>query len=167
MAASTGSMPTRAELQNAVDDGKPRPTPHQDAETPADVYPLEELVGLATLRFLTVKEWQDKVESGEDIVTKSRFVSARVRHVVQSGDVRKLKTLRYLLLLLDWSRGLKPGMKGGKRVPTKEELKTAIGGVGSELLDGVGKRFAEGTYAYLVRTFFDETWKLINCFLVN
>ena len=119
-------MPTREEMQNAVDEGKPRPTPNPNAETPADVYPLEELVGLGTLRFLAVKEWQDKVESGEDIVTKSRYVSARVRHVVQGGDVRKLKTLRYLLLLLDWSRCLKPGTKGGKRVPIKEELKTAI-----------------------------------------
>jgi len=124
-------------------------------------------VGLGTLRFLTVKEWQDKVESGEDIVTKSRYVSARVRHVVQGGDVRKLKTLWYLLLLLDWSRCLKPGTKGGKRVPIKEELKTAIDGVGSELLDGVGKRFAEGTYAYPVIDFFHETWRLTICYPVN
>lgn len=143
-------MPTREEMQNTVDEGKPRPTPNRNAETPADVYPLEDLVGLANLRLLTVKEWQDKVESGEDIVTKSRFVSARVRHVVQGGDVQKLKTVRYLLLLLEWSRSLKPGTKGGKRVPTKEELKTAIEGVGSELLNGVEKKFAEGTYVYLV-----------------
>lgn len=167
MAASTSSMPTREEMQNAVDEGKPRPTPNPNAETPADVYPLEELVGLGTLRFLAVKEWQDKVESGEDIVTKSRYVSARVRHVVQGGDVRKLKTLRYLLLLLDWSRCLKPGTKGGKRVPIKEELKTAIDGVGSELLDGVGKRFAEGTYAYPGIDFFHETWRLTTCYPVN
>lgn len=161
-------MPTREELQNAADENKPRPTPNLNAETPADVYPVEELVGLGTLKFLTVKEWQDKVENGEDIVTKSRYVSARVRHIVQSGDVRKLKTLRYLLLLLDWSRCLKPGTKGGKRVPTKEELKTAIDGVGSELLDGVGKRFAEGTYAYPFTTFFHETWKTHNsAYLVN
>ena len=141
-------MPTREEMQNVVDEGKPRPTPNLNAETPADVYPLEELVGLGNLRMLAVKEWQDKVENGEDIETKSRFVSGRVRHVVQAGDVKKLKTLRYLLLLLDWSKCLKPGIKGGKRVPTKEDLRTRIEGVGSELLDGVGKRFAEGKYAY-------------------
>ena len=143
-------MLTREEMQIVVDEGKPRPTPHLDAETSADVYPLDELVGLGNLRLLTVKEWQVKVESGETIVTKSRFVSGRVWHVVQVEDVKKLKTLRYLLLLLDWFRCLKPGTKGGKKLPTTEELRTAIEGVGSELLDGVGKRFAEGKYGYLL-----------------
>ena len=137
-------MLTREEMQSAVDEGKPRPTPHLDAETPADVYPIEELVGIGNLKLLTVKEWQDKAESGEGIETKSRFVSARLRHVVQFGDVKKLKTLRYLLLLLDWFRALKPGMKGVKKVPMHEELKIAVPGVPSELLNGVRKRFAEG-----------------------
>ncbi len=144
MAASTGSMLTREEMQSAADEGKPRPTHNLDAETPADVYPLEELVGMRNLRLLTVKEWQDKVETGEGIETKSRFVSGRVRQVVQVGDVKKLKTLRYLLLLLDWFRCLKPGMKGVKKLPMKEEVRAAVEGVGSELLDGVRKRFAEG-----------------------
>ena len=143
MAASTESMPTREEMQKVVDEGKPRPTPNLDAKTPADVYPLEGLVGLENLRMLAVKEWQDKVESGEDIVTKSRFVSGRVRRIVQLGDVKKLKTLRYLLLLLDWYRSLKPGSKGAKKVPKKEELRASIPGTSSELLNGVEKRFAE------------------------
>ena len=144
MAASTGSMPTREEMQKVVDEGKPRPTPHLDAEKPADVYPLEELVGIGNLRLLAVKDWQVKVEAEEDIETKSRFVSSRLRHIVQIGDVKKLKTLRYLLLLLDWFRCLKSEPKGAKKVPKKEELKTAISGISSELLDGLGKRFAQG-----------------------
>ena len=143
-------MFTREEMQSVVNEGKPRPMPNPDAETPADVYPLEELVGLGNLRLLTVKEWQDKVESGEDIETKSRFVSGRVRHVVQLGDVKRLKTLRYLLLLLDWFRCLKPGMKGVKKLPMKEEVRAAVEGVGSELLDSVRKRFAEGRYAHFL-----------------
>ena len=138
-------MLTREEMQSAVDEGKPRPTPHLEAETPMEVYPIEELVGMGNLRLLTVKEWQDKVESGEGIDTRSRFVSARLQRVVHIGDVKKLKTLRYLLLLLDWFRALKPGMKGGRKVPMREELKAAMEGVGSELLDGVRKRFAEGS----------------------
>ena len=138
-------MLTREEMQNTVDEGKPRPTPHLDAETLADVYPVEELVGIGNLRLLAVKEWQDKVESGEGIETKSRFVSARLQRVVQIGDVKKSKTLRYLLLLLDWFRALKPGPKGVKKVPMRDELKIAVEGVGSELLDGVRKRFAEGS----------------------
>ncbi|KAL8933357.1 MAG: hypothetical protein Q9216_006403, partial [Gyalolechia sp. 2 TL-2023] len=144
--AATTSMPTREQLQAAVDESKPRPQPNPDAETPADVYPVEQLAGRDVLRQMTIKHWQDAVEAGEEILTKSRFVSHRIQNVVSGGDVRKLKTLKYLLLLLEWHAALpssSPGKLGGRKVPASEKLCGTLGGWSSSLVDGVTVRFAE------------------------
>ncbi|KAL8938422.1 MAG: hypothetical protein Q9211_003205 [Gyalolechia sp. 1 TL-2023] len=142
--AATTSMPTREELQAAVDESKPRPQPNPDAKTPADVYPIEKLAGREVLRQMTIKEWQDAVENGEEILTRSRFVSHRVQNLVSGGDVRKLKTLKYLLLLLEWYGALPaPTKLGGRRVPGAEKLHSALAGWSSSLVDGVTHRFAE------------------------
>ncbi|KAK4693686.1 DNA-directed RNA polymerase I subunit RPA49, partial [Lecanoromycetidae sp. Uapishka_2] len=141
---SASSMPTRDEMQAEVDMHKPRPKANLDAETPGDVYPTEELVGgLNVLRTTSVKEWIDKVKAGEDIQTKSLFVSRRLRAEVQSGDVKRIKTLKYLLLLVEWFRGLKPINKGGLRVPKMEDMAELVSVWGNEIVAGVGRRFAE------------------------
>ena len=143
MAAATLSMPTRQDLQAAADESKPRPQPNLSAETPADVYPIDQLVGQGTLRQLTVQEWQNAVEREEDILTKSRFVSHRILAVVTSGDIRKIKVLKYLLLLLDWYGALLLGPKGrGRKVPNGEKLQEKLGTRGSDLVKQVTHRFA-------------------------
>ncbi|KAI4111949.1 MAG: hypothetical protein LQ338_008343, partial [Usnochroma carphineum] len=86
VAATTSSMPTREELQTQVDESKPRPRPTLNAGKPAEVYPIEELVGQGTLPQMMVKDWQDAIEAGEEILTKSRFVSHRVGAIVKNGD---------------------------------------------------------------------------------
>ncbi|KAL8737605.1 MAG: hypothetical protein Q9181_001506 [Wetmoreana brouardii] len=143
--AATASMPTREALQAAADESKPRPQPNLGAERPTDVYPIDQLVGSGILRQMTIKEWQDAVESREEILTKSRFVSNRVHKVVPSGDVRKIKTLKYLLLLLEWHGVLfAMGKGGGRKVPEREQLREQLGAWGSELIKQVSNRFAEG-----------------------
>ncbi|KAL8867776.1 MAG: hypothetical protein Q9174_005442, partial [Haloplaca sp. 1 TL-2023] len=143
MAATTSSMPTRQDLQAAADESKPRPQPDLSAETPADVYPIDQLVGQGTLRQMTVEGWQSAVEEGEDILTKSRFVSHRIQAVVSSGDIRKIKVLKYLLLLLDWYGALLDGPKGrGRKVPHGDKLQEKLGTWGSELVQQVTHRFA-------------------------
>ena len=143
--ATIPSLPTREELQAAVDESKPRPQPNLDAEKPAEVYPVDTLAGQGVLRQMTIKEWQDAVEAGEEILTKSRFVSHRIENIISSGDVRKLKTLKFLLLLLEWYGALQAPTKGGGRnVPNPEKLHTQLSNWSSSLVDGVTQRFAEG-----------------------
>ncbi|KAL8718438.1 MAG: hypothetical protein Q9225_004422 [Loekoesia sp. 1 TL-2023] len=143
--ADTSSIPTRDELQAAADESKPRPQPNLDAKKPADVYPIERLVGHGMLPQMTIKEWQDAIESGEEILTKSRFVSHRIQHVVSGGNVRKLKTLKYLLLLLEWYGALQsPTKGGGRKLLHPEKLRNGLSGWSSSLVDGVTHRFAGG-----------------------
>ncbi|KAI4252708.1 MAG: hypothetical protein LQ352_004129 [Teloschistes flavicans] len=142
--ATTTSMPSREDLQVAADESKPRPKPNFAAETPADIYSIDQLVGPGILRQMTVKEWQDAVESKEDILTKSRFVSQRIQSVVLSGDVRRMKTLKYLLLLLEWHGALVPAGKRGHQIREYDKLREKLGSWGSELVRQVSDRFAEG-----------------------
>lgn len=144
MAQYTSSMPTREQMQAEIDENKPIPKPNLAAETPAEVYPVEQLVGgTNVLRSINVQELMDKVKAGEDVQTRSLFVSNRLRAVGQSGDVKRVRTLRYLLLLLDWRRGLKVGVKNVKRVPKDEDMGPLIEQYGSEVVRGVGRRFAD------------------------
>lgn len=146
MTASAGSILTREDMQNEVDQAKPIPKPNLDAETPADVYPIERLVGLLALRNLQVQEWMGKVEAGEEIITKSRFVSARVVPVVKRGNVELLKALKYLLLLLEWNFSLNAIKRGIRRVPKREDVTRTIPWASYDLVDDLSKRFSEGSY---------------------
>ena len=138
-------MPTKEEMQAEIDEAKPRPKPNMQAETPAEVYPVEELVGgIGVLKAIGVKEWIDKVNAGEDVQTKSIFVARRLRATVQSGDVKKVKILKYLLLLVEWFRSLKPGNRGGHRAPKLDDLPDLVANWGSDIVNGISRRFAEG-----------------------
>ncbi len=139
-------MPTREEMQAEIDENKPRPKANPDAETPADVYPIEELVGgVNVLRTIGVKEWMDKVKAGQDIQTKSMFVARRLNAEVQGGNVKRVKTLKYLLLLVEWFKSLKNVGKAGLRAPKMEDMGSLVEGWGSDMVAGVGQRFAEGS----------------------
>lgn len=140
MAASTANMPTRDDMQAEAMSNKPIPTPNLEATTAAEVYTIDGLVGLPALRTMHVKEWMDKISSDEEIVTRSRFVSARVDRLVKANEVKKLKALKYLLLLVLWYNSLKK-IKGKFQVPKQEELETLLPGWGSEILAAVRRRF--------------------------
>lgn len=125
-----------AEIQAA----KPIPQGNREATTSADAYPLEMLVpgGLATLRSMPVKEWQDAVTAGVAVITTSRFVAHRVEPVVQGGNRTTLQLLRFILVLIEFARCLKnsrggadgkSGGPGSKRLPPREELRTALAGL--------------------------------------
>lgn len=145
--ASAPSLHAQEEMKQIVEETRPGPKPHLMAETPAEVYPLEELVGLDILRILTVRDWQEKVTAGEDIVTKSRYVSGRVREVVKSGNVREIKALKYLLLLVEWYRCLKSTkQRSAKELPPKNVLARVMDGTSEELRESIRVKFAEGKY---------------------
>ncbi|KAL8947583.1 MAG: hypothetical protein Q9222_006151 [Ikaeria aurantiellina] len=146
MAATSSSMPSREDLQTQADESHPRPQPNLEAEKPADVYPVDQVVGSTILRQMAVKTWQEAVTNGEEILTKSRFVSHRVQKLVEEEDVRRLKTLKYLLLLLEWYGSLLPASKrgGARKIPDREKLREKLGSWGSSLVDAVADRFSEG-----------------------
>lgn len=163
MASTTSTMPTREELQLDVDDAKPRPKPNLLATTPSDVYDVSDLVGgEETLRLLVVRDWQDAVAANKPVVTTSRFVSKRLANLAQSGDVKRLKTLRYLLILLEFYASLGSGSKGIKKVPQREQLRKAMGNASEGVTEGVRRRFADSKYVLITCLLnsdhgFDET----------
>ena len=148
MTQHTSSMPTREQMQADIDQNKPIPKPNIAAKLPEEVYPIEQLVGgTNVLRIMNVQELMDKVKAGEDVRTKSQFVSNRLRAVVQSDDVKRVKTLRYLLLLVEWYKGLRVGPRKVKKVPKQESWMEQYG---SEVVRGVERRFAEHGSASLI-----------------
>ncbi|KAI9826649.1 MAG: DNA-directed RNA polymerase I subunit rpa49 [Thelocarpon impressellum] len=142
MAASTDQMASREELQAVTDEAKPRPKANLEARKPEDVYPVKTLVSNEELRAVPVKEWQDAATANTPIKMKSRFVSRRLHRLASSGDVKTLRLLRYLLLLLDFLTALKP-VKGGKKVPAPDVLRQALG-VPDSLIEAVRRRYSEG-----------------------
>lgn len=151
--ASAPSLQVQEEMRKTAEEAKPGPKPHLMAETPAEVYPLEELVGLDVLPILTVRDWQEKVTAGEDIITKSRYVSGRLREVVKSGNVRGIKALKYLLLLVEWYHCLRSTkQKGAKELPPRNVMARVMHGTSEELRESVRVRFAEGKYVNIFFT---------------
>lgn len=146
MAADATSILTREDMQTEADEAKPIPKPNRNAETPADVYPIEQLVGLLAFRNLQVQDWIKKVEAGEEIITKSKFVSDRIIKMVRKGNVELLKALKYLLLLLEWYHCLYAVKRGSRKIPKREDVAKAIGWVNSDLLEDLSKRFSDGLY---------------------
>ncbi|MCJ1295948.1 DNA-directed RNA polymerase I subunit rpa49 [Xylographa carneopallida] len=143
MSQTSGAAPTREALQAVIDEAKPRPKANLEAETPADVYRIEDLVGAGSLPALKVRDWQTAVEANKDVQTSSKYVSRRLVTVVQSKNIMRLKALRYVLLLLDWYSCLKPGMKGIKKLPQREDIIKAVGGeITTSMLESLRKRFA-------------------------
>ncbi|MCJ1478591.1 DNA-directed RNA polymerase I subunit rpa49 [Lambiella insularis] len=143
MSQSTSTMPTREDMQADVDESKPRPKANMKAETPAEVYTIEDLVGTDTLRVLSVREWQTAVEAKKDVQTSSKYVSRRLVKVVASKNVMRLKALRFILLLIDWYSCLRPGLKGAKKLPQRDDIRKAVGGeITDSMIEGLRKRFA-------------------------
>lgn len=122
-------------VQAEVQAAKPLPTPDLTAAHPTDVYPIETLVpgGHSTLRQLTgIDEWTQQVEAGLGVVTGSRYVSNRVVAVTQSGNSTQIQVLRFIQLLLEFTRSLK-GMgrdkgagPGSKKLPPRDDLRKIL-----------------------------------------
>ena len=124
-----------AAIQAEVQASKPIPPANLAATHPSEVYPLDVLVpnGHATLRQLNgIDEWKAAFESGQAIVTSSRYISRRVEGVMRSENKTHIQVLRYILLLLELSRSLKPSKDaksagpGSKRLPQREDLRRIL-----------------------------------------
>ncbi|KAF2086858.1 RNA polymerase I associated factor, A49-like protein [Saccharata proteae CBS 121410] len=142
MAGATAEMPTREKLQQAVDESKPRPKANLAATTPAEVYPPESVIGAADLRLVDIKPWLEAYEKKEPFKVISSYAARRVMNVAATKDMKKLRVLRYVMLLIDFYAALKPA-RSGKKLPQRDELEKKTG-VSGALLDGVRRKFADG-----------------------
>ncbi len=132
-------------MQASIDENKPRPKPNLAAETPADVYPIEQLVGgEEVLKQMQVKVWIDTIQSGADVPTSSLFVAKRLVRTVESGGVKLVRVLKYTLLLIEWFKSLRPHGKDGKKVPALSQMGALTQNWGSDLPASLSRRFALG-----------------------
>lgn len=149
--AAADNLVSREHHDSSVLAAKPIPRPNLEAEVVKDVYPLGVLAPQGDLRNMNVKDWQDAVTADQEVRLTSRFVANRLRAVVAGGDVQKLKALKYLLLLLSFNDALVQ-MKGGKKLPQREQFKTKMADWQDSLVDNVRRRFAEARYVLTRRT---------------
>lgn len=143
-------MTTQAELQATVDDSKPRPKANLEATALADVYSIELLVGKDMLRQLPIREWEERIQENREVLMKSRFVSKRIEQVVKGGDIKKIKLLRYMLILLDFFSALKGTSREGRKVLPNKDLVPLLG-VSEGIVSQIRKRFVEdGGYIHML-----------------
>ena len=134
---------TREQLQAVADAAKPRPKANLAAERVEDLYPLSVLVEEETLHSLIVRDWEDAAAHNTPMTVQSRYVGQRAQRIARSGDVTRLKVLRYILLLLTFFRTLKSGgRKVARRLPDRTKLRTALG-VPDVIIDRVRKEFCD------------------------
>lgn len=123
MAGNTSAMPTKAELEAALDSSKPRPTPNLKAEFPGDVYTSDTVVGSELMGLIPVKDWTDASEAGQGVQVNSKYVAKRILKFCRNKQIQKLKVLRFILLCINFNAAL-AGQAGrfARRIPPKGKL---------------------------------------------
>ncbi|KAF8865909.1 RNA polymerase I associated factor, A49-like protein [Acephala macrosclerotiorum] len=142
MAEATKGMSSRDELAKAADAAKPRPRANEDATDIQDVYTIDSLIGLDTMKLIPVKQWQDAMTEKKEVVVPSRFVANRIART-RPDNIEKLKILRYMLLLLE-VYDKSSGMRSVRKVPKREVLKEILGDMPEAVLEGVKRKFTNG-----------------------
>ncbi|KAI8940821.1 hypothetical protein NX059_002083 [Plenodomus lindquistii] len=128
MASNGVAMPTKAELEAAVDSSKPRPTPNMAAEYPGDVYTIDNIVGSELMTMLEVKDWVDASAAGKGVAVTSKFVAKRIVKLARGKQIQKLKVLRFILLCINFNAALLgSGGNKPKKIPMKGKLEDMMG----------------------------------------
>lgn len=140
---ATGPGAQTAEQEaDALLAAKPIPKPDIHADNVEDVYPLSTLIPAHDAQRVPIKDWQDKIHAEEEIQFKHRFPAGRVKGVVLSEDVDKLKALRYMTLLLEFYDSLaNGGRSAAKKVPKKEIIAKKLADWPPALVNSVRTRF--------------------------
>jgi DNA-directed RNA polymerase I subunit RPA49 len=146
MAGATGAMPTKQEMEAAIDSSKPRPTPNMAAEYPGDVYPIETIVGSELMTMIEVKDWVDASAAGQGVNVSSKYVARRIVKLARNKQIQKLKVLRFILLCINFSAALTSG-KGAKKIPPKGKLEALMGDdVPQGCVMAIRRKFAREQY---------------------
>jgi DNA-directed RNA polymerase I subunit RPA49 len=141
MAEAAKNIPTREEMTAAVAASKPRPEADRTTMDPQEVYKVEKVIGVDTMKLIPVRQWVESMKAKKEVRTSSRFVAHRMQG--QVSNTEKLKVLRYMVLLLDFYNSSRPG-RGGRTIPKREDLKKILGDIPEAVLEGVKRRFTEG-----------------------
>ncbi len=117
---------TAAALQGA----RPLPTPDLTATNVFDAYPLANLVFpspyTSTLTAMPASEWRTVISEGKTVQTTSRYVASRIANLTQAANAHPspdspqtihLQLLRYLLLLIEFSRAISKFRAGKSFLP--------------------------------------------------
>ncbi|RYO84501.1 hypothetical protein DL762_005607 [Monosporascus cannonballus] len=140
----TVGMASREDLQAAADAAKPVPPGNFDAEEIQDVYKPEELIGGDALNAIPIKDWQDQIKKNLNMQHSSAFVAGRLVSIGQGPDaVKRLRTLRYLDLLIKFQRAAMKGReRGTKRVPPKEKLRDIMQPAPEPVIENIRRKFS-------------------------
>jgi len=146
MSSKTANMPTKAELDAAVDENKPRPKANLAAESVLDVYPMSEIVGQDLMTAISVKDWVAAAQNGQELTVGSRFVAKRINKLAKGGEegkgeIKKLKVLKFILLCINFHASLRGKGRGALKLPLREKLAEVMDAPGN-IIDGLKRRFA-------------------------
>lgn len=123
MACAAKAAPTREMMQAATDEGKPRPRANVEAENVEDVYDEEDVFGDRVLMALKVKPWVDAINEDKEVNVHSQFVAKRIATYVQNDNIKGLKMLKYVLLLVNFFNASRKGRMPKERIlPRSGEL---------------------------------------------
>ncbi|KAF4783726.1 A49-like RNA polymerase I associated factor [Colletotrichum scovillei] len=141
----TATMASREQLQAVVDEAKPVPRPNLEAEAIQDVYDPDEFIGREILAAIPVKDWIDPAKKGEEILCYSRHVAGRVKKIADSGNVTKMRLLRYFYFLFTFYTMATPGkQRGTKRIPPRDKLKERMEPAPQVVIEHIRRKFSDG-----------------------
>ncbi|KAF9877371.1 A49-like RNA polymerase I associated factor [Colletotrichum karsti] len=144
----TKNMASREQLQAAVDQAKPVPRANLEAEAIQDVYDPNEIIGRDILAAVPIKDWVDPTKKGEALQVYSKHVATRLQKVVDTGNVEKIRLLRYfylLFLFFTMCEGGKPGQQRGvKRVPFADKIEEKLSPAPKAVIEHIRRKFSDG-----------------------
>ncbi|KAK1674592.1 A49-like RNA polymerase I associated factor [Colletotrichum godetiae] len=142
---ATATMASREQLQAVVDEAKPVPRPNLEAEAIQDVYDPDEFIGREILAAIPVKDWIDPAKKGEEVLCYSRHVAGRVKKIADSGNVTKMRLLRYFYFLFTFYTMATPGkQRGTKRIPPRDKLKERMEPAPQVVIEHIRRKFSDG-----------------------
>ncbi|KXH68354.1 A49-like RNA polymerase I associated factor [Colletotrichum salicis] len=142
---ATATMASREQLQAVVDEAKPVPRPNLEAEAIQDVYDPDEFIGREILAAIPVKDWIDPAKKGEEVLCYSRHVAGRVKKIADSGNVSKMRLLRYFYFLFTFYTMATPGkQRGTKRIPPRDKLKERMEPAPQVVIEHIRRKFSDG-----------------------
>ncbi|KAK1756161.1 DNA-directed RNA polymerase I subunit rpa49 [Echria macrotheca] len=142
---ATENMATREDLQAAIEDARPVPRGHYDAEVIQDVYIPTEIIGAEILNAIPVLEWQEAVKAKEPINVPSRFVAHRINRVAHNENAtQRLKVMRYLLCMIIFLATARPGKeRGTKSIAKRDMLRTSMPGTPDVVIESIRRKFSD------------------------
>ncbi|KAI1501239.1 RNA polymerase I-like protein [Biscogniauxia marginata] len=137
-------MASKEDLQAAADAAKPVPPGNFDAQEIQDVYTPEGLIGPEILNGIPIKDWQDAVKKGINQKEPSAFVASRLNAVGGGPNpVQRLRTLRYLDLLIKFIKNTRPGKeRGTKLIPKSDKLRELLSPAPHAVVENIRRKFS-------------------------